>query len=362
MKKLFIINVLFLLVFLSLFGCERNRLDGHIVNQSGQGVEGVTINAKGILGNNLNYSGIVSNRGGEFNIEKIEDRGWFNISGRGGKNAPYIIDDNNRVFVDEETVVGEITAYKMWGMGVIKKANTFNILSQNRSSFPLASNDLFVWSDHVETKEVKEDSFHLASVNYDYYDPAYFLLTWEKITGYDYYKVYLTGKQEAIWENHVSSSQQITVEVSVTDEIIKDYWTGANIYTFKIIGENSNGQTTQLPEIDVSLKKEIKSVFPQDITYANGQISWNNVAGADSYRILIYDQTVDNLIYPQSTKISPDKLTTSTSYNVSNVTGIETGETYQIKVDAWAIDSYLAPGTSGWPVEISRAIEYITIY
>ncbi len=183
--------------------------------------------------------------------------------------------------------------------------------------------------------------FQAAAVSKEFLEEntALILLAWDKVNGADHYHIYY-GSQ-VVWESdkvdsgedpggfnpnnpqaYLDLGYELSGKVSTAGE-----------YRFQIIAVNSGDtEGTRLPEVSASLGMVLGKI-PQNISYANPNLTWDSIDNADEYKITIFDGDE----YETSEFIYPD-ITRTNSFNLSAI-GLNNGVRYNVWVDVRSLDS-----------------------
>ncbi len=236
--------------------------------------------------------------------------------------------------------------YRALGVGVIIQGQN------NIGSFSIGSYGAFTKPDIYrkwinlapgcsQPRIQSESVFWAAAVSDQFLkdNTALILLAWDKVNGADHYHIYYGSRM--VWESDkVDSGEdpggfnpnnpQVYLDL---DYELKEYIIQAGVYKFQIVAVNSGDiEGTRLPEVSASLGM-VLGMIPQNISYANPNLTWDSIDYADEYKITIFDGDE----YETSEFIYPD-ITHTNSYNISAI-GLNNGVRYNVWVDARSLDS-----------------------
>jgi hypothetical protein len=217
MKK--IILLVLLIQGLVLAGCGspspppvEDSVSGYIVDQSGTGVSGVKVN----IGSNE----VTTDSNGRFFSNSISP-GNYAISGSGGSTGHYVVVPKTVTINAGANNLGNITAYKILGCGVIIQSplsgSSMNAQFKNPTVKRITRGELdrspVQYTPHPGNMGVKSVSPAFLNENI-----SFILLNWEKLTDswIDHYNIYYLGSDGSqnimVWNSQDSHSGDPTFE------------------------------------------------------------------------------------------------------------------------------------------------------
>ena len=342
---------------------ENGFVKGIVKNLSGKPLEGLEIR----LGSYTTTTSIT----GRFEFVEVEPDSYV-LTGSGGVNEHYIVNKKD-VNVDYGILndLGVLTAYRIQGCGVVIQSITrtsVKSLDGNRSesvqNMPIwrnnwkkidLGNHLMIAPSHFQ-KLYSGVSAKSSSDTFINENIAFFFISWEDVSEVwiDHYAIQLIGtngtSKNTVWysnevhpedpefdrsapEAYLDLSSELAGKIDAPGE-----------YLFRIVGMSTDEtQEKLLPSLPISLATRIQQ-YPTYLSYSGNTLSWNQVPGADGYRVQLYaDET---RVFDTNEALG--HLLAGTTLELPE--DLTPGEYYTWYVDAHANDD------TGWVVEITRGI------
>lgn len=282
-------------------GQSYSTVSGRIIDQNGNGVEGIKIS--------LGSFTINTNSNGNFTISSVPYNS-YTLSGAGGNIGHYIfepqsIDVNNSIIT-----LSPITAYKALAFGIINKSD-----EPASSGGTLMKNSGFI---HFE---------------------------WETVSSIERYQIYIVNSDEIlVWDsNDHTDFDLLNPKLNLPcDGSIANMPTDDGIYKFRFKITDSTHNVITLPDITVSIGVILKN-FPNYKGYSANTLSWYDVPEATN-------NNIGYKIYINSDRFPTNEFIKSpTNYYFAPIANVAISSGTAYKIQVYAFD------TTGWPCEMNYA-------
>lgn len=333
-------------------------VSGRVVDQAGIPLEGIKLS--------IGLKTVTTGADGTFKFTGLIG-GTANLTGRGGQSELYQLDRSGlEIVADKANELGDITAYKINGVGVIvyvepppKTPVDPQPAGLSRTSMvsslvePVSDIELEILRRgraHIPVKALSRGvslSRSRAVGNATLLDEnnSYIELKWEKLNNpaIAQYKVVYAGKDgsgttDVVWTSaavNASTPAELKAKLNFALELVGRV-DDIGEYFFKVKGyDAADNEVIELPKVKVSFGMLMNS-FPGNHSYDNitKTLSWAAVADSTNYRVQV---PVAGL---KSAYI------TSVNYDFSTA-GLNEGQHYILYVLAFANDA------DGWPLELT---------